>query len=86
MHKIVTTDEEAILKFVKAGGTQQGFDYPNDFYQNTIVNYVKSGQLTDQEIDVHVADVLYVKDQLGLFQNPYTDPKIVSTDSHFYTY
>lgn len=64
--------EEAALRALQAGlNVRTRFDSP-DVYIGHIRNLVKEGRLSMERLDELVADVLYVKFWIGLFDNPYT--------------
>ncbi len=64
--------EEATLKALQAGlNVRTRFDRP-DIYINHIRTLVKEGRLPMERLDELVADVLYVKFWIGLFDQPYT--------------
>lgn len=72
-HGITKTDEEAIRVAIKAGIDMQLYDYPHDFWQNTIINSVKDGSLDEEYVNTACKRVLVAKFVCGLFDNPYVD-------------
>lgn len=61
--------KEAALKSFKAGVTM---DMMNGCYDKHLVELVKEGKISKNELDDAVKRVLRVKFRLGLFENPYT--------------
>ncbi len=57
-------------------------DMENHLYDNELKALVESGQVTMEDIDAMVRNVLRLKFRLGLFENPYVDLK---TANRFYT-
>jgi beta-glucosidase len=76
-HRIAATPQQAILKYLHAGGNMQFYDFAHEEWDSTIIDAVKSGQLKEDLLDSRVADLLRVKLLLGLFDNPYTDENLV---------
>jgi beta-glucosidase len=61
---------------LEAGTDVQLYDFTSDFYQGTIVDYVKKGIIPQEVLDTAVSRVLRVKFDLGLFENPYIDESL----------
>ncbi len=72
-HNVADSREEAIRMALEAGTDVQLHDFPHDFYQNTIIDYVKRGLLSLETLDRAVSRMLRTKFDLGLFDNPYVD-------------
>ena len=72
-HATAENTSEAVRQFLTAGGNMQGYDYPQDTYQQAIVELVASGRLPQATLDSRAADVLRVKARLGLLDSPYVD-------------
>lgn len=81
-HKTAETPEEAIRQSIEAGMDMQFYDYPNEFFQKTVVDLVNDGKLSMAAVDRAVAGVLRVKFMLGLFENPYTDRSLMKKATH----
>ena len=68
------------------GVNMQFYDFPNSEYQNNLIQLVNENQLSISNIDSAVAAILRIKFELGLFENPYTNPKLAlernNTDTH----
>jgi len=85
-HKLVSTDRGAIKMALNNGLDMKGLDYPNKFWQETVTDLIKTGEIPMERIDDIVRRVLTVKFELGLFEEPYTDEKawesIIRCDEH----
>ncbi len=85
-HNVADTREEAIRMALEAGTDVQLYDFPHDFYQETIMDYVSKGLMSMETLDLAVSRVLRVKYDLGLFDNPYIDesmePKVFHCQEH----
>lgn len=75
-HQVAETYDEAVRQVVEAGlNVRTHFTKPED-YILPLRRLVREGKLSMQTIDRMVADVLRVKFELGIFDNPYAaDPK-----------
>lgn len=86
-HRVADTYEEAVRQVVEAGlNVRTHFTQPKD-YILPLRELVKSGKLSMKVIDERVADVLRVKFELGLFDQPYVEntkaaDKMVGADKH----
>jgi beta-glucosidase len=78
-HKTALTNEEAIVNSLSAGLDMQFYDFPYDNFQRIIVESVKKGKLSEADLNRAVKGVLRVKFLLGLFDNPYTDEKLIES-------
>ncbi len=70
--KIAASQREAVKIAVMAGIDMSMVPYDYSFY-NHLVDLVKKGEVPMSRIDEAVRDILKVKQQLGLFTNPYPD-------------
>ncbi len=73
-HKVAETIKDAIKMSVNAGIDMSMV--PHDFeFSELLVELVKEGSVSEERINDAVSRILKVKMQLGLFENPVTDPK-----------
>lgn len=72
-HYVAKSDREAIKMGIEAGVDMQLYDYPHEEYQNTLIDLVNTGEITEEVINISCSRVLRVKFMLGLFENPFTD-------------
>ncbi len=70
-HHCAANFEDAAVIAIKAG---VDVDLEGRSYQN-LANAVAKGKLTEADIDRAVRNVLRTKFEMGLFENPYVDPK-----------
>ncbi|WP_390600522.1 glycoside hydrolase family 3 N-terminal domain-containing protein [Bacteroides sp. f07] len=70
-HFVAPTMEEAAILALSAG---VDVDLGGDAYMN-IINAVNTGRISNAMLDASVACVLRLKFEMGLFENPYTDPE-----------
>ena len=75
-HYAAKTDREAIKMGIEAGVDMQLYDYPHEEYQNTLIDLVNTGEITEEIINTSCSRVLRVKFMLGLFENPLTDESL----------
>src|SRR3974390_3262948 len=69
-HGIANDGATAARKAFTAG---VDMDMQSDLYHENLAELVKSGKVTEAQLDQAVRRVLRVKFTLGLFENPYTD-------------
>jgi beta-glucosidase len=81
-HFVTRSPKESILEAVKAGVDMQFYDFPNDFYEATLIELVNEGTLELKYVDRAAGGVLRLKFLLGLFENPYTDPQLIEERFH----
>ena len=71
VHGAAIDNKDAALKAAKAG---LDMEMVSTSFQNNLATLVKEGKITEAEIDQKVLRILRLKQQLGLFNAPYTDP------------
>ncbi len=86
-HRVADTDEEAVRQVVEAGLNVRTSFTPASDYILPLRKLIEDKKISMETIDRLVSDVLRVKFQLGLFDQPYVaDPKladkIVGEDKH----
>ncbi len=85
-HHMTTDDKDSICMAVNAGLDVQGFDFPNQFWEETLIALVNEGRISMDTIDDAVSRILRVKFELGLFEHPFTDEvnyqEIVRSEKH----
>jgi len=72
-HHLVPTQEEAQALCFEAG-LDVGTGFGRDCSYNRLLELVKKGRITEQQIDVSLRRILTVKFELGLFENPFVNP------------
>jgi len=73
-HCTAATKEDAIRRAIEAGVDMQYYDFPHEYFQNTLVTMVRDGRMSEAAIDRAVGRILRVKFLLGLFDDPYVEP------------
>ena len=81
-HKTAKDWKEAIVHAVKAGLNVRTNFQKTEKFVLPLRELVKEGRLSEDLIDLRVADVLRVKFELGLFDNPFADAKKVTEIVH----
>ncbi|MDO3694664.1 glycoside hydrolase family 3 N-terminal domain-containing protein [Wenyingzhuangia sp. chi5] len=81
-HYAANSPRESIRQAVAAGVDMQFYDFTNEFWQETIVDLVKKGELSMADIDRAAGGVLRLKFLLGLFENPYTAKNLIKERFH----
>ena len=81
-HHIADSPKDAIKQAVQAGVNMEFYDFSNNEYQNNLIQLVNEKQLSMSIIDSAVASVLRIKFELGLFEDPYTDPNLSLKRNH----
>ena len=81
-HYAASSPRESIRQAVAAGVDMQFYDFTNDFWQETIIDLVKEGELPMSDIDRAAGGVLRLKFLLGLFENPYTAKNLIKERFH----
>ncbi|HKV41724.1 MAG TPA: glycoside hydrolase family 3 N-terminal domain-containing protein [Blastocatellia bacterium] len=81
-HHVSSSPKDSIRQAIEAGVDVQFYDFPNDFFQKTVISLVEEGKLSLDQIDRAAGSVLRLKFLLGLFDKPYVDPAILSKRFH----
>lgn len=81
-HYTVKSSKEAIVRSISSGLDMQFYDYSHKEFQEAIIESVNDKTLRIEDVDRAVSSVLYVKFRLGLFENPYVDPKLQAVRYH----
>jgi len=71
IHGLTASDKDSAYEAVSAG---VDMEMSGDAYSSFLEELVEGGQVSIDTIDAAVANILRVKLQLGLFDNPYTTP------------
>lgn len=77
-HNTAATPEDAIASSINAGVNMQFYDFPHDTYANGIIEGVENGKISMKQLDKMVGEILRMKFELGLFDDPYTDTTLVA--------
>ena len=81
IHGLTADDRESAFEAANAG---LDMEMVSTTYVQHLESLLEEGRISEQQIDEMVANILRVKFQLGLFENPYTDvnefPAIANSD------
>jgi beta-glucosidase len=69
-HGFAASPEDAAVRAVKAG---VNVEMTSSLYREHLPDAMKSGKVTESEIDALVRPILQIKYRMGLFNNPYTN-------------
>lgn len=72
-HSVASGPADALAQTITAGLDMQFYDFPHDKFLAAMTQALKSGQLSVNDLNRAVSDVLRVKFMLGLFDHPYID-------------
>ncbi len=72
-HFVAESRKEAIRQALNAGVDVQLYDFPHDFYQQSLLELLHSGGISAETLDNAVRRVLRVKMLAGLFEQPFVD-------------
>ncbi|NVN19077.1 glycoside hydrolase family 3 [Muricauda sp. HICW] len=81
-HNVSDSPKESIRQAVSAGVDMQFYDFSNEYWQDTLIELIKEGQLSMKDIDRAAGGVLRLKFMLGLFEDPYTSEKLIKERFH----
>jgi beta-glucosidase len=81
-HHVASSSTNAVLLALNSGVDMQFYDFGHDIFQDSIVNGVKNGQVTEATLNQAVARVLRVKFLLGLFDHPFIDENLDASVRH----
>ncbi|MEH6609697.1 MAG: glycoside hydrolase family 3 N-terminal domain-containing protein [Halioglobus sp.] len=71
VHGFTANDCDAVREATTAG---VDMEMASSLYSEHLPSLVAAGAVSEEQIDVMVCNILRLKFQLGLFENPYTDP------------
>jgi beta-glucosidase len=71
VHGFTENDREAALAASRAG---IDMEMASTLYAEHLPSLIEAGQVEEQQLDIMVCNILRLKFQLGLFENPHTDP------------
>ncbi|GHT38889.1 beta-glucosidase [Bacteroidia bacterium] len=81
-HYTAASPKEAVTQAITAGLSMQFYDFDHETFQSAVVEAAKDGSLSKDKLNRAVADVLRLKFELGLFENPYTDETLIDKVFH----
>ncbi len=75
-HHVAATPKDAVCMAIRSGVDMQFYDFDHEVFQKALVECVREGTLSEQDLDRAVGSVLRVKFALGLFDRPFVDPDV----------
>jgi beta-glucosidase len=81
-HHVAASPTDALAQTFTAGMDMQFYDFPHDIFMASMKEAVKNKSLSITDLNRAVGDVLRIKFKLGLFDNPYIDPKLTAKVFH----
>jgi beta-glucosidase len=81
-HFTAATETDAIISSINAGLNMQFYDFTHEKFAEGVISGVKSGKIAQATLDKAVGEILKMKFDLGLFDNPYTDTTLVAKVHH----
>jgi beta-glucosidase len=79
-HATATSPADAITQFLVAGGNVQFYDFSHEDFQAAILGSLANGTLPQAVLDARVTDVLRVKMELGLFDQPFINTSLITSN------
>ncbi len=77
VHRVASSEKEAVKLAVMAGIDMSMTPYTFKFH-DYLVELVREGEISEARVDQSVRRILKLKFDLGLFENPYPDPKLAA--------
>ncbi|MBB6129711.1 glycoside hydrolase family 3 N-terminal domain-containing protein [Mucilaginibacter lappiensis] len=81
-HRVAANTADALAQTLAAGLDMQFYDFPHTELMSAIKKALATKQLSINELDRAVGDVLRVKFMLGLFDHPYVDESLIKKVFH----
>jgi beta-glucosidase-like glycosyl hydrolase len=77
-HRTSASAADTIAQWFNSGGQISYYDYPLETFMNATIELVNNGTVSLSTLQSHVRNILNVKYDLGLFENPYILPDVDS--------
>ncbi|MDR1582954.1 MAG: glycoside hydrolase family 3 C-terminal domain-containing protein [Prevotellaceae bacterium] len=81
-HFTAATENDAIASSINAGINMQFYDFTHEKFAEGVISGVKNGKISEATLNKAVGEILKMKFDLGLFDNPYTDTTLVAKVHH----
>jgi beta-glucosidase len=75
-HHVAASPKDAVCMAIRSGVDMQFYDFDHSVFQQSLIDCVHEGSLSQQDLDRAVSSVLRVKFALGLFDRPLVDPAL----------
>jgi beta-glucosidase len=76
VHHVAASPKDAVCMGIRSGVDMQFYDFDHAVFQQSLIDCIREGSLSQQDLDRAVSSVLRVKFALGLFDDPLVDPAI----------
>lgn len=76
VHHVAATPKDAACMAVRSGVDMQFYDFDHDIFQKGLIDCVREGTLSQEDLDRAVRSVLRAKFSLGLFDHPFVNPAL----------
>lgn len=76
VHHVAASPKDAVCLSIQSGVDMQFYDFDHPVFQQALMDCVREGTLSPDDLDRAVASVLRVKFALGLFDHPLVDPTL----------
>ncbi|HEY1580172.1 MAG TPA: glycoside hydrolase family 3 N-terminal domain-containing protein [Terracidiphilus sp.] len=77
-HHVAATPADAACMATRSGVDMQFYDFPHDVFEGALLECLRDGRLSTEDLDRAVRGVLRVKFELGLFDHPFVDQALVA--------
>ena len=81
-HFVTTSPSSSLQRAISAGMDMQFYDFPSTTFRNEMEMLVQSGNLELRHLDRAVGNILRLKFELGLFEDPFVDPNQAAAVIH----
>jgi beta-glucosidase len=81
-HKVASDTSDALAQTFKAGMNMQFYDFKHDTFRRAMDSALIKKQLSEEDLNRAVHDILRVKFLLGLFDNPIVDTALAAKVFH----
>ena len=81
-HFTEASEEDAIAASINAGLNMQFYDFTHEKFADCVAAAVNKKKISLETLDQAVGEILRMKFELGLFDNPYTDTTLVAARLH----
>ena len=75
-HHVAASPADAACMAIRSGVDMQFYDLKHGLFQQSLMDCVHKGTLSESDLDRAVRSVLRVKFALGLFDHPFVDPEL----------
>lgn len=81
-HFTQPSEEDAIAASINAGLNMQFYDFTHEKFAQCLTAALDKGKISHETLDHAVGEILRMKFELGLFDNPYTDTTLIAKRLH----